>query len=182
MLCDLYWDWDMWQGNLGDNAWLLSHGFGFLLPPIPQAHAFNEDEDKPYVLLPFQLPLPRPLHSRMAERHQYLRPTAFTEILVQNSMFGREHKMRRRNRWQEQQARGGQPHENLLDTDTIQHYYSTAVQVFTNLRPLAPNRKVFDRVEIIRYIYIYFNLTLVQLSENRPPENLKRYAEVRLGG
>ncbi|KAJ7748074.1 hypothetical protein B0H16DRAFT_911000 [Mycena metata] len=139
MLCDLYWDWDMWQGNLGDTAWFLSHAFGFPLPPIPQAHAFDDDEDKPYVLLrsgerhllftlyldpirSFELPLPRPLHSRMAERHQYLRPTAFTEILVQRSMFNREHKMSRRNRWREQQERGGQPHNNLLDTDKINYY------------------------------------------------------------
>lgn len=129
----------MWQGNLGDIAWLLSHAFGFPLLPTPQAHAFDEREDMPYVLVrsgeryliftlyedpirSFELPLPHPLHSRRAERHQYLRPTAFTENQVQRSMFIREHKMSRRNRWREQQERGGQPHNNLLDTDAIQHY------------------------------------------------------------
>ncbi|KAJ7038950.1 hypothetical protein C8F04DRAFT_1392752 [Mycena alexandri] len=140
MLCDMYWDWDMWQGNLGDTAWLLSHAFGFPLLPIPQAHAYDDEADMPYVLVrsgerhlllthyrnpiqSFPLPLPRPLHSRLAERHQYLRPTAYTEILVQRSMFAADHRTSCRNRWREQQERGGRPHKNLLDTQTITQKY-----------------------------------------------------------
>ncbi|KAJ7161072.1 hypothetical protein C8R46DRAFT_1194422 [Mycena filopes] len=140
MFCDMYWDWDMWQGNLGDTAWILTHAYGFPTLPIPQAHAFDQDTDENHVIVrsgdryllfttgavpigSFELPLPRLLHSRGAERHKFLRPTAFTEVDVHRRMFCRDFEASRRNRWAEQRDRGGRPHKNLLDTEGNNHEY-----------------------------------------------------------
>ncbi|KAJ7038935.1 hypothetical protein C8F04DRAFT_331720 [Mycena alexandri] len=141
MFCNMYWDWDMWQGNLGDNAWLLTHAFGFPVLPIPQAHVHDNDVDETYIILrsgdryllftqafgkpirSFELPIPRPLRSGLAAPHQYLRPTAHTECMVNHAMFCRDHTATRRNRWLEQQERGGRPHKNLVDTHTIDQHF-----------------------------------------------------------
>ncbi|KAJ7108053.1 hypothetical protein C8R43DRAFT_1162615 [Mycena crocata] len=49
MFCGRYWNWDMWQGNIGDTAWLLDRAFGFPGTIIPQAHAVDPHSEDTYV-------------------------------------------------------------------------------------------------------------------------------------
>ncbi|KAJ6492781.1 hypothetical protein C8R47DRAFT_422000 [Mycena vitilis] len=139
MFCDRYCNWDAWQGNLGDNAWCLNHAFGFPILPIPQAHAlYRDDDDTIYVIVrsgnrylawnqdfaghlrSFETPLPQPLHSDSGQLQPYMRPTAFTEVLLQETLFRQEYyESGGRNRWIEHEERGGHPHKNLVDTISL---------------------------------------------------------------
>ncbi|KAJ7108070.1 hypothetical protein C8R43DRAFT_1243587 [Mycena crocata] len=134
MICGEYPDWDQWQGNLGDTAWLLHHAYGFPGTVIPQAHTEGWDADNAYVLLrtgnryllfnqkfgeplgSFPLTLAHPPSVRYAEHQPCLRPTAYTEMLINQRLFAEEFQGRGgRNRWVEQQGRGGRPHKNLVN-------------------------------------------------------------------
>ncbi|KAJ7703914.1 hypothetical protein B0H17DRAFT_39004 [Mycena rosella] len=126
-----YWKWDRWQGVLGDYAWLLEHAHGFPASPVPQAHADDSNTDETYVLVrsgnryltrgtwvrSFPLgPLPTPLGMIFGQEQPCLRPTAYTEASIYDAMWYREYRTTGgRNRWVEQQERGGRPHENLVD-------------------------------------------------------------------
>ncbi|KAJ6578629.1 hypothetical protein DFH09DRAFT_1276133 [Mycena vulgaris] len=139
-LYGIYTDWDMWQGALGDNAWLLDHAHGFPAPPIPQAHAEDGETDQNCVLLrsgnrylangyPLrsfalgQLPGTHGLGLYAAEQ-PCLRPTAYTDASIFHRMWYQEYRGNGgRNRWIEQQERGGgRPHGNLVDTLTAGRY------------------------------------------------------------
>ncbi|KAJ6578650.1 hypothetical protein DFH09DRAFT_1310634 [Mycena vulgaris] len=137
-LCDMYTDWDMWQGALGDKAWLLDHAHGFPSPPIPQAHAEDWGTDQIYVLLrsgnrylangyplrSFSLgQFPAPLGIGFSEEQPCLMPTAYTDPNIFHTMWYQEYRGNGgQNRWIEQQERGGRPHENLVDTLTAGRY------------------------------------------------------------
>ncbi|KAJ7108058.1 hypothetical protein C8R43DRAFT_1044313 [Mycena crocata] len=134
------WDWDQLQGNLGDTAWLLDHAYGF--PAIvPQAYAtepYTGDVEiiirsgRRYLVYTKDAtssvrscqsgPLPphfRPSHAE-GDPQSCLRPTAYTVRDVHLGMFVEEfHSQAGRNRWAEQQERGGRPHKNLLDTSPV---------------------------------------------------------------
>ncbi|KAJ7447308.1 hypothetical protein B0H11DRAFT_2248371 [Mycena galericulata] len=139
---DSYWRWYTWQGERGDTAWLLQHAYGFPTSFIPQAFARDTDFDDLHVLvrtgncyLVFNhgdsedvvqsFPLdhllgnldPNRIHG---SRQRCICPTAYTIRDVHVGMFSTEfHRRKGRNRWIEQQQRGGRPHNNLVNTLSV---------------------------------------------------------------
>lgn len=128
--------WDLWQGNIGDHAWLVEHAFGYL--GQPKLIAFNQrwpeilfeigglyfimDHGNDYMLISFR-------HGTLIEdiidEESYRlrtvsqttwqgRITAFMEREMFNYFWREENEVMGRNRYVEQKERGGRPPAILL--------------------------------------------------------------------
>ncbi|KAJ7510506.1 hypothetical protein B0H11DRAFT_1191852 [Mycena galericulata] len=131
-----YYNWDMWQGLTTDFAWRLEHAYGLPGPVIPQAYADDEIRILQHNLIRlgnrYMVFTPNSdnevrswsLNASMghldisnAEPESYTSRTALTEGGMYGRMLRGEIYGKGRNRWIEQAARGGRPHENTLLMD-----------------------------------------------------------------
>ncbi|KAJ6546354.1 hypothetical protein B0H10DRAFT_2131537 [Mycena sp. CBHHK59/15] len=118
---DDYWDWDLWQGNRGDLAWILNHIYGLPGTLVPQAHAKDPDTYVESVIFRlnnryFLYSTDQPLRKPLAQIQRSLRPTLIAEVDNYQGMLTADYHHRGgRNRWAEHERRGGRPHKNLVN-------------------------------------------------------------------
>lgn len=126
--------WMRWQGLPGDQAWLIEHAFGFLGQPKPLAYDLWTvifTAGGLYFLLDFSEPDYIRLNcygadtkwgdivdgsAHIAQGFSPYRPGGYAQKCVYSCLFRQELMYEGRNRWIEQQERGGKPHPRLLIT------------------------------------------------------------------